>query len=87
MIWAHSRALAEWFWQAASWVRSGERAEAVSGRLSQPPVLSGPDDHVAAFATWYYVLHQDIRKILDQVGPEPLLRIAPLVGDPLHAAG
>jgi len=33
------------------------------------------------------VLHQDIRKILDEVGPQPQLAIAPSVGDELHATG
>ena len=40
-----------------------------------------------AFATWYGVLHQDIRKILDEVGPQPQPVTAPSVGDALHAAG
>ena len=48
------------------------------GRRPEPPALSGPGDHLTALATWDGVLHQDIRKILDQVGPEPLLRIAPV---------
>jgi multidrug resistance protein MdtO len=84
---AHHQALAAWFRQAASWTRSGEGAGEVAGGLSKPPALSGPGDQLAALATWYRLLHQDIREILDQVGPEPLLRIAPSVGDPLHAAG
>ncbi len=86
-IHAHHQALAAWFRQAASWTRSGERAGEVTGGLPEPPALSGPGDHLTALATWDGVLHQDIRKILDQVGPEPLLRIAPSVEDPLHAAG
>src|SRR6202011_1815775 len=66
---AHHQALAAWLRQAASWVRSGEGAGQVSGGLPEPPPLSGPGDHLAAFATWYRLLHEDIRKILDEVGP------------------
>jgi hypothetical protein len=33
------------------------------------------------------VLHQDIRKILDEVGPQPQPVIEPPVGDALHASG
>ena len=84
---AHHQALAAWFQQAASWVRSGEGADEVSGGLPEPPALSGPGDHLAAFATWYRLLHEDIRKILDEVGPQPQPVIAPSVGDALHAAG
>ncbi len=57
------------------------------GGLPEPPALSGPGDHLTALATWYGVLHQDIRKILDEVGPQPQPVIAPSVGDALHAAG
>jgi multidrug resistance protein MdtO len=85
-IGAHHQALAGWFRQAASWARSGEGAAEVVGGLPEPPVLSGQDDYVAPLATWYGLLHQDIRKILDEVGPQPQL-MAPSVGDALHAAG
>ena len=37
--------------------------------------------------TWYGVLHEDIRKILDEVGPQPQPAIARPVADALHAAG
>ena len=37
--------------------------------------------------TWYGVLHEDIRKILDEVGPQPRPAIARPVADALHAAG
>jgi hypothetical protein len=33
------------------------------------------------------VLHQDIRNILDEVGPQPQPLIEPSVGGALHAAG
>jgi multidrug resistance protein MdtO len=85
-IWAHREALAGWFRQAASWVRSGEGADAVSGGPPEPPALSGPGDHLTALATWYRLLHEDIRKILDEVGPQPQPVTAPRVGDALHAA-
>ena len=78
---AHHQALAAWFQQAASWVRSGEGAGEVSGGLPEPPPLSGPGDHLAAFATWYRLLHEEIRKILDEVGPQPQLPIT-LFPDP-----
>ena len=86
-ICAHHQALAAWFRRAASWVRSGEGAGEVAGGLPEPPVLSGPGDHLTALATWYGLLHQDIRKILDEVGPQPQPVIAPSVGEALHAAG
>jgi len=87
-IWAHSQALAGWFREAASWARSGEGADAVSsGGPPEPPALSGPDDHLAAVATWYRLLRQDIRKILDEVGPQPQPVIASSVRGALHAAG
>jgi multidrug resistance protein MdtO len=86
-ILAHSQALAVWFRQAASWVRSGEGADAVSGGPPEPPALSGPGDHLAALVTWYRLLHEDIRKILDEVGPQPQRVNAPSVADALHAAG
>src|ERR1700724_3226760 len=68
---AHHQALAAWFRQAASWTRSGEGAGEVVGGLPEPPALSGLGDHLTALSTWYGVLHQDIRKILDEVGPHP----------------
>ena len=84
---AHHQALAAWFRQAASWTRSGEGAGEVVAGLPEPPTLSGPGDHLTALATWYGLLHQDIRKILDEVGPQPQPVTAPSVGDALHAAG
>jgi hypothetical protein len=83
----HHQALAAWFQQAASWTRSGEGADVVSGGPPEPPALSGPDDYLAALATWYRLLHEDIRKILDEAGPQPQSVIAPSVRDVLHAAG
>ena len=50
-------------------------------------MLSGPGDHLTALTTWYGLLHQDIRKILDEVGPKPQPLIGPSVGDALHATG
>jgi multidrug resistance protein MdtO len=68
---AHHQALEGWFERAASWVRSGERANEVIAGLPQPPVLSGGREHVAALATWYGLLHEDISDILSEVGPQP----------------
>jgi multidrug resistance protein MdtO len=84
---AYHQALAAWFGQAASWTRSGEGAGEVVGGLPAPPALSGPGDHLTALASWYGVLHQDIRKILGEVGPQPGPVIAPSVGDAFHATG
>jgi multidrug resistance protein MdtO len=84
---AHHQALAGWFRQAASWARSGEGAGEVVESLPEPPILSGPGDYLSALATWYGLLHQDIRKILDEVGPQPQPVTVPSVGDALHAAG
>jgi multidrug resistance protein MdtO len=86
-IGAYHRALAVWFRQAASWTRSGEGAGEVVGGLPEPPALSGPGDHLMTLATWYGMLHQDIRKILDEVGPQPQPGIEPSVGDAFHATG
>jgi hypothetical protein len=86
-ICAHNQALAGWFRQAASWTRSGEGAGEVVDGLPEPPILSGPGDQLAALATWYGLLHQDIRNILNEVGPQPQPVIAPSVGGALHAAG
>jgi hypothetical protein len=78
--------MAVWFRHAASWVRSGEdRAEAF-GSLPGPPRIPGADDALVARATWYALLHEDIREILDNVGP-PRPVPAPRVGGMLHASG
>ena len=84
---AHHQALGGWFRQAASWTRSGEGAGEVAAGLPEPPMLSGPSDQLTALATWYGVLHQDVRQILDEVGPQPQSVIEPAVGDAFHAAG
>ena len=83
----HHRALAAWFQAAASWTRNGEGAGEVVGGLPEPPALSGPGDHLTALATWYGVLHQDIREILDAIGPQPQPITAPSLGDAFHTAG
>jgi multidrug resistance protein MdtO len=83
----HHQALAGWFRQAASWTRSGEGAGEVVDGLPEPPILSGPGDQLTPLATWFDLLHQDIRSILDEVGPQPQPVIAPSVGGALHAAG
>src|SRR6516162_2770858 len=84
---AHHQALAAWFRQAASWTRSGAGAGDVVDGLPEPPALSGPGDHLTALATWYGVLHQDIRKILDEVGPQATPLVPQPVRDVWHAAG
>jgi len=84
---AHHQALAAWFRRAASWARSGEGASEVVDGLPEPPILTGPGDHLTALTTWYGVLHQDIRKILNEVGPQPQAVLTPLVEDVLHAVG
>jgi hypothetical protein len=83
---AYHQALAGWFGQAASWTRSGQGAGEVVAGLPEPPTLSGPSDQLTALETWYRLLHQDVRKILDEVGPQPRPVTAP-VGDALHATG
>ncbi|MBM3978597.1 MAG: hypothetical protein FJ299_16610, partial [Planctomycetes bacterium] len=84
-ICAHHWALAAWFRRAASWVRSGEGAEEVFSGLPEPPVLSGPGEHLAARTTWYRLLHDDIRDVLDRVGPqEQPVRSEPSVAGVLH---
>jgi hypothetical protein len=80
-------ALAEWFRQAASWVRDGKGAAQLAHGLPELPTLSGPDDRIAAFATWRSVLDQDIRKILNEIGVQPEPAAVPLAGDAFHATG
>jgi multidrug resistance protein MdtO len=87
VIRAHHQTLAAWFRQAASWASSGEGATEVVDGLPEPPTLSGPSDHLIALATWYGVLHQDIRNILNEIGPQPQRAMAPPVGGALHATG
>ena len=82
-ILAHHRALAAWLRRAASWVRNGEGAAEVADSLPDPPVLSGPGDGLTALATWHRVLDQDIRKILDETGPQPQ---QPVVTSPVREA-
>jgi multidrug resistance protein MdtO len=84
---AHQRALAAWFQRAASWVRSGEGAAEVAVSLPEPPILSGAGDGHTAFATWYRVLDEDIRKILDEIGPQPEPVVTPHARNAFHAAG
>jgi multidrug resistance protein MdtO len=84
-ICAHHRTLAAWCRQAASWVRSGQGADEVLRGLPEPPALSGPGDHLSAFATWHSLLNHDIRAILDEAGPQPQQLSAPPVGGVLHA--
>jgi len=86
-IGVHHRALAAWFRHAASWVRSGEGAREVFSGPPEPPVLSGPGDQLAARVTWYALLHQDIRDILDRIGPAEPAVMVPSVGGAVHAAG
>jgi multidrug resistance protein MdtO len=83
----HHQALAGWLRQAASWVRSGEGADVVSGGPPEPPALSGPGDYLTALATWYRLLHEDIRKIIDEVDPQSQPVTSPSVRNSLHAAG
>jgi len=83
----HHQALAEWFRQAASWTRNGEGADEMAAGPAEPPTLSGAGDHLAALATWYHLLHGDIRKILDEVGPQSPPVTSPSVRNALHAAG
>jgi multidrug resistance protein MdtO len=84
---AHHQALAGWFRRAASWTRSGEGAGEVVDGLPEPPILTGRGDHLTALATWHGLLHQDIRKILDEVGPQETPLVPQLVEDALHTAG
>jgi multidrug resistance protein MdtO len=86
-ILAHHEALAVWFGRAIAWVHSGEGADEVSGSLPEAPVLAGPGDYLAALATWYGLLHEDIRRILDEVGPQPRPAITPSLRRVSHALG
>jgi multidrug resistance protein MdtO len=86
-ICAHHEALAAWFERVMSWVHSGEGADEVSGSLPEPPMLSGSGDHLAALATWYGLLHEDIRRILDEAGPQPWQAISLPPRSESHAFG
>jgi multidrug resistance protein MdtO len=83
----HHRALTAWFRCAASWVRDGVGATEVADGLPKPPILSGPGDYLATLATWYRVLDQDVRKILNEVGPQPELVVTSPVREALRADG
>jgi multidrug resistance protein MdtO len=83
---AYSNALAEWFRQAASWVRDGMGAAEVAHGPPEPQPLSGPHDRITAFATWRNVLDQDIRKILNEIGVQPEPATVPLEGEAFRAA-
>src|SRR5262245_7433469 len=48
----HHQALAAWFWQAASWTRTGEGADAVLEGLPELPALSGQNKHLVALVMW-----------------------------------
>jgi hypothetical protein len=82
----HHQALARWFRYVTSWVRTGEGAAEVSDGLPEPPILFGPDDSLTALTTWYGLLRQDIRNIVDEIGPQPQPIVAAQVGDTFHAA-
>jgi multidrug resistance protein MdtO len=86
-ICAHHEVLTAWFGRAMSWVHNGEGADEVSGSLPEPPMLSGSGDHLAALATWYGLLHEDIRSILDEAGPQPGPAITPSLRCVSHALG
>jgi hypothetical protein len=64
-------------------VHNGEGAAEVADSLPDPPVLSGLGDGPTALATWHRVLDQDIRKILDETGPQPQ---QPVVTSPVREA-
>jgi multidrug resistance protein MdtO len=83
----YQHALAEWFRRAESWVRSGEGAAEVADHLPKPPPLSDTNDCIAAFATWSSVLDQDIRKILNEIGPQSEPAVTLPTRDALRAAG
>jgi multidrug resistance protein MdtO len=89
---AHHRALADWFRRCAVWIRSGAGAAEVAASLPLPPeldaaVASGPaGEHLAARVEWYWLLHRDIRAILDQVVVEPRPGVAPRVAEAALAA-
>ena len=87
VILAHHRALAAWLRRAASWVRDGEGAAEVADSLPGPPILSDPGDGLTALATWYRALDQDVRRILDEIGPQPQPVVTSPLRDALHAAG
>jgi multidrug resistance protein MdtO len=83
----HDEALARWFRQAASWVRSGDGAATVASGLPEPPIQSGAGDPLTAWAVWYGILHHDIRQILVEVGALAEPSIATPMAGTLHAAG
>jgi multidrug resistance protein MdtO len=81
------RGLAEWLQQAAAWVGAGEGAAAVADNLPHPPTLSGESDWIDAFAAWRHLLDQDIRTILNEIGPPPEPVFVSPARDALRAAG
>jgi hypothetical protein len=84
---AYLTSLAEWFRQAASWVRNGKGAAEVTNGLPEPPALSGESDDITAIATWRSVLDKDIRNILNEIGFRPEPAAVPPVGEAFRAPG
>ena len=82
---AHHRAMAAWFRICAVWVRKGDGAALLRATLPEPPdghalpvdarssaIL--PSAHLQARVFWYTVLYNDLREILDELGPEQAAR-------------
>jgi multidrug resistance protein MdtO len=84
---AYFSALAEWFRQAASWVRDGKGAVEVAYGPPIPPTVSGANDLVTAVETWRNVLDEDIRQILSEIGVQPERAAVPAIGGMSRAVG
>ena len=78
----YHRDLAAWLRRAADWMRTGREADELSKSLPAPPqkrvsepaaLAEGPHDEVkrrSSFDAWYRILDEDLRTIIDQVGPK-----------------
>jgi multidrug resistance protein MdtO len=83
---AYLGALAEWLRQAAAWIGDGKAADEVAHGPPEAPTLSGPDDRIAAFATWWGALDGDLRKILNEIDVRPGPAVIPFVRDAFRVA-
>ena len=77
---AYHRSMAAWFRDCAVWVRKGDGAALLRATLPEPPdaptLMTGARDpttllaaHLEARAFWYGLLHRDLCRILEELGP------------------
>ncbi|MBV9538835.1 MAG: FUSC family protein [Acidisphaera sp.] len=60
---AYHAALSGWLQRVATWVRGGGGADEITESLPEPPSVAEP------LGIWHWVLYDDIRAILAEIGP------------------